>query len=53
MKINDRKTESVEVNINGVPLEGIKHIDFDPIKGCLVLVSKDGRTQDIRLKEGT
>lgn len=43
--------QKVEVNVNDVPLEDVKKLDFDFVKGCLVLVFEDGSTQDVYLKE--
>lgn len=36
--------ETVEVNINGRPLEDVESVDYDAVKGCFLIHMKDGLT---------
>ena len=40
----------VDVNVNGLPLDGVIKIDFDALKGCLLLIFADGTVSEVYLK---
>ena len=42
--------EKVEVNVNGFSLDGVVKVDFDPVKGCLLLIFDDGTVSEVYLK---
>lgn len=42
--------EKVEVNVNGLPMDGVVKVDFDPLKGCLLLCFADGTVSEVYLK---
>lgn len=42
--------EKVEVNVNGLPLDGVIKVDFDPLKDCLLLHFDDGTVSEVYLK---
>lgn len=46
-----RGGEVLEFNINGRPVEGLLHVDFDASKGCFVLTYVDGHVQEVYLSE--
>lgn len=44
--------EKVEVNVNGLPMDGVVKVGFDPIKGCLLLHFADGTVSEVFIKNG-
>ena len=42
--------EKVEVNVNGFPLDGVIKVDFNALKGCLLLHFADGTVSEVYLK---
>lgn len=41
----------VEFNVNGLPAEGVREVDFDVKKGCFVLVFEDGSVKDVYIDD--